>query len=198
MATAFEMQTKARDISQACWRLQEMLTGKQIYIFFSSNPDLTQQLLTETAGLLTRTIVLFGLQEYFVSKGLSSNELPNKADLELGRSPDWLSPGDVVIGLSGYTCDVPTQTGVVDYGPREIVNYDAAGYTWKYLLDETETVHDPVRLDRFFRDRGWIKIELSASDRAGQIDEISAMYDTELAGLNSKIDYFDSRAFLNA
>lgn len=181
MPTIADITAQARTIANLCYKCQDVLKGHQLVEFFKANPERTTALTTAAAGLKSYPIVLYGLKE-----ALDSEVLPSKDELE-NRPSNWLAVGDLIVGWVGYVVDKP----------RVVVEVTLDGYHWRYLDEDEEVSRKPNRYDPFFRNRGWVKMDISATSIDDAIAHIHQVQTEEIEQLQSRIEYFANREFLN-
>ena len=182
MATLNDLKEQAITIASLATSIREHLTKATTKAYFAANPSLAESLLTSTASIKTRQIILYGLKNAIE---ITIDVLPTNQEIMSSRAHTWLEEGDIIGGWISYLADVP----------RVIDSVELNGYRWHFLGDE-ENIQGPGigynKLDKWYQGYGWIK--LTGSD----IDSISEEQIEEISELKVLLNYFSSKAFLQS
>ena len=183
MSTITELKSQAQEIAKLINSLRDYLTKPSTIQFFRDNPSLGAALVSNTAALKSKSMVLWGLKD---SIEQSTDFLPTNAQLSENRADTWLAAGDIIDGWIDYLAD----------RPRVIVAANLDGYTWRWIDDPEATVRGPglgrMKTDRFLQSHGWVKLTGST------LAAISEEQATEIEEMQTLITYFSSKAFLQS
>jgi hypothetical protein len=171
---------QAIEIARLVNQIRDYLTKPSTVDFFKANEAMGAALVSSTAGIKSRLMVLYGLKAKVET---TTDFLPTNEELLAGKVQGWLSPGDIIAGWIDYLADQP----------RVVVAAELNGYTWRWF--DSEEVRGPglgqMKTDPWLQSHGWIKLEGST------LEEIEAEQASEIAQLSGLLNYFRNKEFLN-
>ena len=192
-----KLSTQANEISALANWMRDYLTKPSTVRHFLKHPSVAESLLTSAQQLKSKTIILYGLKESLANAiaelerqgeivdASNVDVLPTKTELTSPRSQNWLASGDIITGWIGYLADVP----------RVIQDVTLSGYTWHFWDDEKNVKGPGLGINKFdpwLQSYGWVK--LSGNDAKS----IEAEQSAEIEALTAQLEYFQSKAFLQA
>jgi hypothetical protein len=171
---------QAIEIARLVNQIRDYLKKPSTVDFYRANESLGAALVSSTAGIKSRPMILYGLKAVVET---TTNFLPTNEELLAGRVQAWLSPGDIITGWVDYFADQP----------RVIVAVELGGYKWRWFNDDENMSRGPgeMKTDPWLSSYGWIKPEGTT------LEEIEAEQANEIAQLAGLLDYFRNKEFLN-